>query len=202
VSNIRAQQWYNGEAPRNLSGFINDKSNRFIGWATMRQLRIKSDLCSVQTIRSTCVYDYNLFNEEKRSFAPGWINETIEEYSSSISKAFEYKSSDELDTYVYVGDHGSYSGNGYVYEFRGRLSDLQSNLSQLHQLGWIDNQTRAVIIQLSLYNPNVELFTSVTLLTEFLSTGGIYPEARFEPFNFYSNSEFLLLLRIKYFVSI
>jgi hypothetical protein len=41
VSNIRAQQWYNGDPPRNLSGFINDKSNRLIGWATMRQLRIK-----------------------------------------------------------------------------------------------------------------------------------------------------------------
>ncbi len=41
MSNIRAQQWYNGEPPRNLSGFINDKSNRLIGWATMRQLRVK-----------------------------------------------------------------------------------------------------------------------------------------------------------------
>jgi hypothetical protein len=41
VSNIRAQQWYNGDPPRNLSGFINDKSNRLIGWATMRQLRVK-----------------------------------------------------------------------------------------------------------------------------------------------------------------
>jgi hypothetical protein len=41
VSNIRAQQWYNCDPPRNLSGFINDKSNRLIGWATMRQLRIK-----------------------------------------------------------------------------------------------------------------------------------------------------------------
>jgi polycystin 1L2 len=185
VSNIRAQQWYNGDSPRNLSGFINDKTNRFIGWATMRQLRIKSSLCSYQKIRSICLDDYSLFNEEKSSFPPGWINETIEEYSSSIVNAFEYKSSNELNTYVYVGDYGSYSGNGYVYEFRGRLSDLESNLSQLHQLEWIDNQTRAVIIQLSLYNPNVDLFTSVILLAEFLSTGGVFTSAQFEPMNFY-----------------
>jgi hypothetical protein len=63
-----------------------------------------------------------------------------------------------LNTYVYIGDHGSYSGNGYVYEFRGRLIDIENNLSQLHQLKWIDNYTRAVLIQLSLYNPNVQLF--------------------------------------------
>jgi polycystin 1L2 len=189
VENLRAQDWYNGDIPRNLSGYINDKSNRLIGWATMRQLRIKSHRCSNQQIISTCQTDYNLFNEEKRSFQPGWlINQTTEKYSLSIQQSFEYKSNDVLDTYVYVGKHESYSGNGYVYEFRGRLSDLRSNISELHKLGWIDNKTRAVFLQISLYNPNVELFTSVTFLIEFLSTGGIYPQSRFQPMNFYGRS--------------
>ncbi|CAF4356149.1 unnamed protein product, partial [Adineta steineri] len=70
-------------------------------------------------------------------------------------------------------------------EFRGRLSDIKSNLSLLHQLQWIDSKTRAVIIQLTLYNPNVALYTSVTFLLEFLSASGISPSARFEPLNFY-----------------
>ena len=83
-----------------------------------------------------------------------------------------------------MGDHGSYSGNGYVYEFRGRLNEIQRNLSELHRLEWIDNSTRAIFIQMSLYNPNVQLFTSVMILAEILSTGGINPTARFEPMNF------------------
>ncbi|CAF4283637.1 unnamed protein product, partial [Adineta steineri] len=141
-------------------------------------------------IISTCINDYSLFNEEKDSFQPGWIlNQTSieedEDYSSSILKAFTYQSSKELDTYAYVGDHGTYSGDGYVYEFRGRLSDIKSNLSLLHQLQWIDANTRAVIIQLTLYNPNVALFTSVTFLLEFLSASGVHSSARFEPLNFY-----------------
>ncbi|CAF0882123.1 unnamed protein product [Adineta steineri] len=189
VENLRAQQWYNDDQPINLNGYINDKTNRMIGWATMRQLRSKSQLCSDQRIISTCINDYSLFNEEKDSFQPGWIlNQTSieeEDYSSSILKAFQYQSSKELDTYVYVGDHGTYGGDGYVYEFRGRLSDIKSNLSLLHQLQWIDANTRAVIIQLTLYNPNVALFTSVTFLLEFLSASGVYPSARFEPLNFY-----------------
>ena len=49
VDNIRAQQWYNGDPPRNLSGFINDKSNRLIGWASMRQLRMNSHSCQLQS---------------------------------------------------------------------------------------------------------------------------------------------------------
>jgi len=84
-----------------------------------------------------------------------------------------------------VGNHATYGSGGYVYQFRGRVSNLESNLSQLHQLGWIDDKTRAVIIQCTLYNPNVQMFTSVTLLVEFLSTGGIIPTARFEPIHFH-----------------
>ena len=153
----------------------------------MRQLRIKSTLCLVANENFTCEYDYNFLNEEKRSFEPGWLSETKIKNNSKIAQSFEYKSSDELDTYVYQGDHGSYSGNGYVYELRGRLSDIRNNLSTLHQLGWIDPWTRAIMIQFSLYNPNVDLFISNTLITEFLSTGGIYPQSRFEPVNLSGN---------------
>ncbi|CAF0859705.1 unnamed protein product [Rotaria sordida] len=197
IENLRAQQWYNGEIPQNLNGYLNDKSNRLIGWSTMRQLRIKSNFCSDQRIISICHNDYSLFNEEKHSFQPGWINQTSstdEQYSSSIIKAFKYFTSEQLDTYISIGEHGIYSGNGYVYEFRGRLSDLRSNLSKLHQLGWIDKQTRAIFIQLTLYNPNVQLFTSITFLIEFLSTGSIVPTARFEPINFYTFTSILQLI--------
>ena len=198
MENIRAQQWYNKDVPRNLSGFLNDKSNRLIGWGTMRQLRIKSHLCSTKKIESICRYDYSPLNEETNSFLSGWKNETTVKSNSTIDRAFEYQSRDQLDTYSYRGEHGRYDGGGYVYEFRGRLSDIRSNLSALHQLEWIDSRTRAVIIQLSLYNPNVQLFTSVTLLTEFLSTGGVHPQSRIEPMNLYfsltSISQFICII--------
>ena len=154
----------------------------------MRQFRIKSKLCFMN---STCRYDYSFSNEEKDSFQPGWTNKTNENCSLVIERAFKYNSSYQLDRYIYNGDHGSYGSGGYVYEFRGRLSDIRSNLSKLHKLGWIDNLTRAVLIQFSLYNPNVQLFSSITFLTEFLSTGGISPQYRFEPINFYSNLIFI-----------
>ncbi len=191
VGNLRAQQWYNGDSPLNLNGFINDKTNRLIGWASMRQLRTNPKLCSDHRIILECEYDYSLFNEENQSFEPGWTNDTNEEgeYSSSILKAFQYQLSANIDSYVYVGDHGTYSGNGYVYEFRGSLANLQSNLSELHQLQWIDEKTRAIIIQMTLYNPNVQLFSSITLLSEFLSTGGVFPSFYIQSIDFYGNTK-------------
>ena len=44
-------------------------------------------------------------------------------------------------------------------------------LDSLHRDLWIDRQTRAVFIEFTLYNPNVNLFTSVQLLTEFPPVG-------------------------------
>ena len=156
-----------------------------MGWATMRQLRVKTKTCQRQSI---CRDDYSLLDEEQMSFAPGWqrSNNSASGYSPSIDRSFRYSHGDELDTTVYMGDHQTYGAGGYVYEFRGRLSDLRANLSQLRQLQWIDDRTRAVMIQFTLYNPNVQLFTSATLLVEFLSTGGIYPQSRFEPLSFQS----------------
>ena len=192
--NIRAQQWYNGEPPRNLTGFIDDKSNRLIGWASIRQLRVRSNSCSTQRFNVECRSDYSFFREEKSSFRPGWSNATTSVFNRVIHRAFEYQPGDELDTYVYNGQHDVYASGGYVYQCRGRLSDLRSNLSLLHRLGWIDQHTRAVIIQLTLYNPNVQLFTAATFLVEFLATGGIYPQTRFQPFNFQSMSMLFALL--------
>ena len=189
IGNLRAQKWYNADPPRNLSGYLNDKSNRLIGWAIMRQLRVKSELCvKTDFIDSSCLPDYNLLNEDKLSYQPGWTNVTAtNQISSFVKKSFVYQSNESMDTYIYRGNHGTYGKGGYVYEFRGSLSSLQTNLSQLHENQWIDNRTRAVIIQLTLYNPNVQLFTSVTFLAEFLSSSGVYPSSRFEPISFQSN---------------
>ena len=190
MGNLRAQRWYNGKNVEHLRGYLNDTSTRLLGWATMRQLRITAGRCASEKMSSICREDYSRSNEERGSFSPGWLargggGEEI--FSPSISQSFLYKSSKDLNSYVYVGDHGQYSGGGYVYAFRGHLSALRSNLSALHRLGWIDQQTRAVFIQLSLYNPNVQLFTSVTFLTEFLATGSIHSQARFEPIHVYGS---------------
>ena len=45
VGNLRAQWWYSGDPPQHLTGFLNDKSTRLLGWATMRQLRVQSGWC-------------------------------------------------------------------------------------------------------------------------------------------------------------
>lgn len=172
---------------------MNDRTNRLLGWARMRQLRVKSNTCtipkSIQNLILNCYDDYNFFNEEKRSFQPGWTtSQTNQTYNQTINRAFIYQTSDQLDSNIYTGIHHTYNSGGYVYEFRGRFTDIQNNISILHQLQWIDNQTRAIFIEFSLYNPNSQLFISSNLLVEFLSSTWIEPQLRFDPISFQSNS--------------
>jgi hypothetical protein len=42
ATGLRANTWYNDKPPYGLAGFINDFSSRMIGYATLRQLRVKN----------------------------------------------------------------------------------------------------------------------------------------------------------------
>ena len=69
---------------------------------------------------------------------------------------------------------------------RGQLSYLQGNLSILRDINWIDRQTRAVFVEFSVYNPNINLIMVSTILIEFLSSGSILTTARFDPLNLFN----------------
>ncbi|CAF1690903.1 unnamed protein product, partial [Adineta ricciae] len=103
IEKIRAQKWYNKKNVENLRGYLNDTSNRLLGWALMKQLRIRTEFCPKRIkFHSICRNDLSLSNEEKRSFSPGWFQRSPSLFSSSISQSFQYKSKDR----------------GYIYEFR------------------------------------------------------------------------------------
>jgi hypothetical protein len=44
ASGLRASIWYNDDQPYGLAGYINDFSSRMVGYATLRQLRVKNGI--------------------------------------------------------------------------------------------------------------------------------------------------------------
>jgi polycystin 1L2 len=71
---------------------------------------------------------------------------------------------------------------------RGQLNFIQGNLSVLQQMNWVDSQTRAIFVEFSVYNPNVNLVMVSTILIEFLSSGSILTSARFDPINLFNET--------------
>ena len=43
--NVRVQRWYNGKQPYGLKGYMNDRVNRIIGYAIVRQIREELGTC-------------------------------------------------------------------------------------------------------------------------------------------------------------
>ena len=60
-------------------------------------------------------------------------------------------------------------------------------LDELRSQNWLDQLTRAVIIDFSLYNANVNLFVSVTLSFEMTSMGSIIQDHQIKVFRLYDH---------------
>ena len=51
-------------------------------------------------------------------------------------------------------------------------------LQVLKQTRWIDSQTRALSLEITIYNVNVNLFTQVKMTIELPASGGVFPYTR------------------------
>ena len=77
----------------------------------------------------------------------------------------------QLKGVSFVGHVAVYPGSGYSAELGVNFESGSLITNSLFRDAWIDSQTRAVFIEFALYNPNVNLFTSVQLLAEFPPVG-------------------------------
>lgn len=154
---------------------------------------------------SFCYADYSLFGEEKSKFDVQWspYNSSYTPASADdrIYSAFQYRNSSDLNGFMYAGRYASYSGGGYVYEMRGSYSQIVGNVSRLQALDWIDRRTRAVFVEFTSYNPNIDLFMYSTILFEILPTGNVVKSFEFIPINLFADiRESVIVFKIGFFV--
>lgn len=109
--------------------------------------------------------------------------------SDKIFEAFSYRSAETLNSFPFEGGYNTYEGGGYVYEMRGPLRDIRSNITKLRELNWIDRQTRAIFIEFSIYNPNINMLAAFELLIEFLPSGSLLTTSRIDPFVLFDSSD-------------
>ena len=127
--------------------------------------------------------------EDDTSFCAGWAhNETFP--GSCIMEEFKYKTSDELKTYTSAGRLSNYGGGGYIIRLTGVQEELLEKFDILQQNNWIDQNTRAVILEFSVYNANINLFSTCVISAEFNEGGGILPKWRFEPLRLIKSTDY------------
>jgi hypothetical protein len=88
-----------------------------------------------------------------------------------------YRNSIELKTPPYTGTISVYKGGGYTLSLARSKTMSSVLLKDLEELGWVDVNTRVFMLEFTLYNANVNLFGSVIMMVEYMSTGSAVQRA-------------------------
>ncbi len=165
----------------------------------IRKFYLLLEICSYQQANQqllssnrSCFYDYSIFNEDDQSYNPHWLlkqaNISSTEYSENIQSAFINTNSSVLKDNIYFGQYTSYLRGGYAYRLNSDINTIQNELLTLQQMSWLDKKTRALFIEFTLYNPNVNLFTFCSFLFEILPSGNVLPSVQFISVNLWSSA--------------
>jgi hypothetical protein len=70
---------------------------------------------------------------------------------------------------------GTYPGDGFLFDLPLNRTQLQQMLRDMEEWEWIDVQTRAIVGEVTVFNPNVNLIIVNRFLFEFAPTGQMKP---------------------------
>ncbi|XP_073504484.1 polycystin-1 isoform X1 [Phyllobates terribilis] len=143
-----------------------------LGSARFRQIRLKA-ACDVHSSsgQETCSEDF-----DDSSYDVGWRN-----ISDVSSPDWSYFPPDDTRAW-YWGFLSFYDSSGYIQLLGGSSEENVAIFDNLQHDHWIDNLTRALFVEFSLYSPGVNLYSSVTLLLEFPLAGRSLPSAEIRAF--------------------
>ena len=77
---------------------------------------------------------------------------------------------------------GSFHGGGYIAYLTSERQSTLKLVDSLKKHGWVDQLTRVIFLEFSIYNANVNILSAVIFSVEFRSFGGALP--RFEMYSF------------------
>ncbi|CAL8257105.1 unnamed protein product [Lota lota] len=160
-------KWYNNQPLASGERSFIYYENMLLGVPRMRQIKIKNNSCKVhsdfQDEIKGCYDVYNEMKEDDQSFRN--INGT----------AWTYHTEKEIKGSAHWGLLTSYSGAGYYQDLNTTKDESAAMLSELIDNLWLDRGTRAVFVDFSTYNANINMFCVIRLLVEFPASGGAIP---------------------------
>ena len=108
-------------------------------------------------------------------------------------KPWRYQSAAELGNHPIQAAYNSYEGGGYAAVMGYDETTAQGVLDETIGHGWLDRQTRAVILEFAVFNVNTNLISVATYFYEAIATGAAYTTSRIETLELYSTESGALM---------
>ena len=183
----------------------------------LNEYRTFPDACKVpiymKNILDICNVPYSFEKEDMNDYYPGWMPmsnttspaftiplNTTHKFPHYFMSEFVYRSAKSLNSLPVFGTHALYRGGGYVAELKGTLNQLQSQVARLKESRWIDQYTRAVFLEFSVYNVHSNLFGIVTVVFELLNTGGFEVYERIDSVNLLTSASVIFYISLAIYV--
>uniref|UniRef100_A0A8C9YDZ1 Polycystic kidney disease 1 like 2a n=1 Tax=Sander lucioperca TaxID=283035 RepID=A0A8C9YDZ1_SANLU len=156
-------------------GFITDGNSKLVGNARLRQVRVQKNSCQIAgpmlQFVPDCQAPYSWEVEDMGSYGPGWSQSAKDNISTSTSSPWTYQTQAQLRTPNVWSKLVLYRGGGFVTELGPDSQNASSTLEYLFRNTWLDIYTRAIFVEFTVYNANVNLFCIVTLFLETTAVG-------------------------------
>lgn len=163
--------WYNNKSLPENQSFIYYE-NLLLGVPRLRQVKVCNESCSIHKDLRDEVQDcYNIYtptNEDTAAFGP------------KNGTAWVYTTESEMNGSSYWGQVSKYGGGGYYQDLSRTKEESTIQLQFLKDHLWLDRGSRAVFLDFSVYNGNINLFCIARLLVEFPATGGVVTSWQFQ----------------------
>ncbi|XP_078584708.1 polycystin-2-like [Branchiostoma floridae x Branchiostoma japonicum] len=211
---LHVRSWYNGRVTPDAR-LLTDMVTYPLGPVQLRQVRLgPGQHCAppdqMLNVTSRCSVPYTLSVADTQNYSLHWVtvNTTANGTGDTVCSSSSSQTSRELhncannvspwrytyasltDGVPYFGQHGSYISGGYI----AWLGTTDESMSFLKRQSWLDENSRAVFIELILYNPHVNLFSVVSLVVEFSNLGGVYKSSEIVTVRLIQHEVILLLV--------
>ncbi|CAF0892968.1 unnamed protein product [Adineta ricciae] len=145
------------------SQILLSNENFIFGTPRLRQLRVNNSYCQlIRDLSKQAVHCHAPYHKSKEYRA---------DFKAINGLKYLYTSSNIISAFQLRNKYGPYDAGGFIYQFQQTKVMNFINMHILKKGGWLNVDTRAVLLEFIYFNPNTELFTSINILFEFLTTG-------------------------------
>ncbi|KAF6020743.1 hypothetical protein EB796_020951 [Bugula neritina] len=119
------------------------------------------------------------YNADRGEYGLKW---TKVKDGEEAEDGFKYQNATALEGLPTRGLAGYYEGGGYAYTLGRSQASAFKSISHLKENDWIDEHTRAIFVEFTIFNNQLNLFTSSFIIFEMMPTGALYPKFKVLPF--------------------
>ncbi|CAD7939221.1 unnamed protein product [Amoebophrya sp. A120] len=159
-----------GLNPR-LIGDPHRPANLLLGLIRMRQVRVqKNQGCTVSSLFSHIFSDCRALFKEAHQSTSDFSSSEAPTYTL---KNYQWKTDESTGATAIAGQFSEYPASGFLVDFPLYETEAHMLVHDLWNFGWLDSGTRAVVLEFSFLNTNVNIIVNNRMLFEFAPTGNV-----------------------------